>query len=268
MLTQMDTELRAIRSLCYRAAFARSLARLAEDRLKTDVSAQETRELRKIAKQATKELREYTPLIKYWVGEQSVVQARRAVQILGGYGYTTDYRAEWWVRESLIYSLYEGTSQIQALMCMKDTLKEVMAQPRAWFARTAQNAYHRLSDPSPLRRKLYGLLYQQDQAVYKILLELVKKNFKLSFHEKDWIKKLPQLAKEMTHFSDLTPALAHAERFCELKCYTTLAETLVKDAEMDEERKVYAERFFVLAIPKVAYLRSCIESKKRITSYE
>jgi alkylation response protein AidB-like acyl-CoA dehydrogenase len=39
-----------------------------------------------------------------------------AVQVLGGYGYTRDYRVERYMREAKITQIFEGTSQIQRLV--------------------------------------------------------------------------------------------------------------------------------------------------------
>jgi acyl-CoA dehydrogenase len=40
----------------------------------------------------------------------------RAIQILGGYGYTRDYPVERWHRDAKIYTIFEGTSEIQRLV--------------------------------------------------------------------------------------------------------------------------------------------------------
>jgi alkylation response protein AidB-like acyl-CoA dehydrogenase len=39
-----------------------------------------------------------------------------AVQVFGGYGYTTDYRVERFMREAKITQIFEGTNQIQRLV--------------------------------------------------------------------------------------------------------------------------------------------------------
>jgi len=38
------------------------------------------------------------------------------VQVLGGYGYTRDYRVERYMREAKITQIFEGTNQIQRLV--------------------------------------------------------------------------------------------------------------------------------------------------------
>jgi len=39
-----------------------------------------------------------------------------AVQVLGGYGYVTDYPVERWMREAKVLQIVEGTNQIQRLV--------------------------------------------------------------------------------------------------------------------------------------------------------
>jgi alkylation response protein AidB-like acyl-CoA dehydrogenase len=39
-----------------------------------------------------------------------------AVQVLGGYGYTTDFPAERYLREAKVLQILEGTNQIQRLV--------------------------------------------------------------------------------------------------------------------------------------------------------
>ena len=51
------------------------------------------------------------------------------MQVFGGYGVVKEYDVERFLRDSLILPIYEGTSQIQALMATKDLLKAVMRKP-------------------------------------------------------------------------------------------------------------------------------------------
>jgi alkylation response protein AidB-like acyl-CoA dehydrogenase len=39
-----------------------------------------------------------------------------AVQVLGGYGYTSDYPVERWFREAKVLQIVEGTNQIQRMV--------------------------------------------------------------------------------------------------------------------------------------------------------
>jgi alkylation response protein AidB-like acyl-CoA dehydrogenase len=46
-----------------------------------------------------------------------------AVQVFGGYGYTTDYRVERFMREAKITQIFEGTNQIQRLVISRSLAK-------------------------------------------------------------------------------------------------------------------------------------------------
>ncbi len=53
---------------------------------------------------------------KLKAGEVAVWVTEQAIQILGGYGYIRDFPVEQWHRDSKIYTLFEGTSEIQRLV--------------------------------------------------------------------------------------------------------------------------------------------------------
>ncbi len=53
---------------------------------------------------------------KLMAGETAVHVTEEAIQILGGYGYVRDYPVERWHRDSKIFTIFEGTSEIQRLI--------------------------------------------------------------------------------------------------------------------------------------------------------
>ena len=53
---------------------------------------------------------------KLYAGETAVKVTEEAIQILGGYGYIREYPVERWHRDSKIYTIFEGTSEIQRLI--------------------------------------------------------------------------------------------------------------------------------------------------------
>ncbi|MGO9560123.1 MAG: acyl-CoA dehydrogenase family protein [Acidimicrobiales bacterium] len=53
---------------------------------------------------------------KLFAGETAVWVTEQAIQIMGGYGYVRDYPVEQWHRDSKIYTIFEGTSEIQRLI--------------------------------------------------------------------------------------------------------------------------------------------------------
>jgi len=53
---------------------------------------------------------------KLYAGRTAVWVTERAMQILGGYGYTREYPVERWHRDAKIMDIFEGTEQIQELV--------------------------------------------------------------------------------------------------------------------------------------------------------
>jgi acyl-CoA dehydrogenase len=53
---------------------------------------------------------------KLKAGEVAVRVTEQAVQILGGAGYVRDHPVERWYRDAKIYTIFEGTSEIQRLV--------------------------------------------------------------------------------------------------------------------------------------------------------
>ena len=53
---------------------------------------------------------------KLKAGEVAVWATEQAMQILGGYGYIREHPVERWHRDSKIYTIFEGTSEIQRLV--------------------------------------------------------------------------------------------------------------------------------------------------------
>ena len=62
-------------------------------------------------------------MAKYYASEICVQISTDAVQIFGGYGYTKDFPAEKYYRDSKLCTIGEGTSEIQKLVISRDILK-------------------------------------------------------------------------------------------------------------------------------------------------
>jgi alkylation response protein AidB-like acyl-CoA dehydrogenase len=61
-------------------------------------------------------------MAKYYASEVAVRCATEAVQIFGGYGYTKDFPAEKFYRDSKLCTIGEGTSEIQKLVIFRNML--------------------------------------------------------------------------------------------------------------------------------------------------
>jgi len=64
----------------------------------------------------------WAAMAKLFAGDTAMAVTTDAVQVLGGYGYTTDYPVERMMRDAKITQLYEGTQQIQRLVIARDLL--------------------------------------------------------------------------------------------------------------------------------------------------
>lgn len=62
-------------------------------------------------------------MAKYYASEVAVRASTEAVQIFGGYGYTKDFPAEKYYRDSKLCTIGEGTSEIQKLVISREILK-------------------------------------------------------------------------------------------------------------------------------------------------
>src|SRR6188768_2825282 len=62
-------------------------------------------------------------MAKYYASEICVQVATEGVQIFGGYGYTKDFPAEKFYRDSKLCTIGEGTSEVQKLVISRDILK-------------------------------------------------------------------------------------------------------------------------------------------------
>ncbi len=48
--------------------------------------------------------------------EDAVETTERAIQTMGGWGYITDHPVEKWYRDAKLYTIFEGTSEIQRVV--------------------------------------------------------------------------------------------------------------------------------------------------------
>ncbi|MDQ3130483.1 MAG: acyl-CoA dehydrogenase [Acidobacteriota bacterium] len=74
-------------------------------------------------KDAGKKLTQKSAMAKLYASEVAVRVAEESIQIHGGYGYTKDYPAEKYWRDSKLCTIGEGTSEIQRLVIAKLLLK-------------------------------------------------------------------------------------------------------------------------------------------------
>ena len=70
------------------------------------------------------ELTKLSAMAKLYCTDVAMEVTTDAVQVLGGYGYITEYPVERMMRDAKITQIYEGTNQIQRLVIAREMLKE------------------------------------------------------------------------------------------------------------------------------------------------
>src|SRR5256885_14498646 len=197
-LDEMDSDIQGLRALAMHAAFHEEVGHKQElfgrfvptagngheghrngsgsaVSAETDGLAREARAHRLAARRAT-------PLLKYLAAEKAVEMARRCLQIHGGNGYMREFGAEKLVRDALVLPIYEGTSQIQALMATKDTLTAIMRAPQDLLMRHAQARWPARAARDPVERRLARLqqlsLRAQQHVITRTLTDKVRASSK------------------------------------------------------------------------------------------
>ena len=62
----------------------------------------------------------YASMAKRFAADTAMKTATNAVQVHGGYGFSTEYPVEKLMRDAKVFQIYEGTSQIQRLIISKE----------------------------------------------------------------------------------------------------------------------------------------------------
>jgi butyryl-CoA dehydrogenase len=79
-------------------------------------------------KQMGKPFKKEAAMAKLFTSELAMRAAIKAVQLHGGYGYTTEYPVERMMRDAKICEIGEGTSEIQRLVIARELLGEEIVQ--------------------------------------------------------------------------------------------------------------------------------------------
>jgi alkylation response protein AidB-like acyl-CoA dehydrogenase len=243
MLDEMEADIVAIRAMAVTAGYNEEITQKLDlalkhyDQLTGDERAEAERELTK-RKRITRRL---TPLLKYWGAEKAVEASRRCIQIHGGNGYIDEYGAEKLMRDAMVMPIYEGTSQIQALMAMKDTLGGIMKDPGRFVRKAAQARWRSVSARDPLERrvaKLQSLSYGvQQQLIVRTAGDKMK-----GLQGKPVDEWPDRFLKQWNPKRDFAYAMLHADRLIRILTDVAVAELLWRQAREHEERRPLLER--------------------------
>jgi alkylation response protein AidB-like acyl-CoA dehydrogenase len=257
-LETIQTEIQGIRAMAVTAGFHEEMAqKLAIGLRYGDHDEADRTRLERQMKSHQRKARRITPLLKYFGAEKAVAHARTSLQIHGGNGYTTEYLPEKLLRDALVMPIYEGTSQIQALMAMKDTLGTIIGNPQAFVRRMAQARWRSLSSRNPLERRVAQLQSLSFGAQQHLVLKTAGAKVK-GLRGKPIAEWSDELTKNWDPKRDFAYAMLHAERLIQLLGETTIAEILLEQAEKHSERAEVLERHLERAEPKARYLHDQI----------
>jgi alkylation response protein AidB-like acyl-CoA dehydrogenase len=253
-LDEMRTDVQALRALCVHGAFHEELAQKKLLIVKyANISDTEKTKLEREVVRHKREARRVTPLLKYFGAEKAVEASRRCVQIHGGVGYTKDYGAEKLLRDAMVMPIYEGTSQIQALMAMKDTLGGILKNPQRFVRRGAQARWRSLSSRDPLERAVARIQTLSFQAQQHLMLRTAGDKLKATAQKPiaEWPR---QFLKNWNPKRDFAYAMLHAERLTRVLIDEVVAERLLEQAKKDPARREILERWVERAEPRCRHL--------------
>ena len=116
MITNMKVKIDALRSLLYETTLFVDITKAYEEEMKErSLEKEERMEMKHYMKLANV----FTPLIKLTASEACNTIAYDSLQIHGGTGFMKDFPIERIYRDARITSIYEGTSQLQAVAAIK-----------------------------------------------------------------------------------------------------------------------------------------------------
>jgi alkylation response protein AidB-like acyl-CoA dehydrogenase len=257
-LDRMKTEIQGVRAMAMAAGFHEEMSQKLAITIRYGELEEEQRlQLERLLRSHQRKSRRITPILKYLGAEKAVEHARTALQIHGGNGYITQYLPEKLVRDALVMPIYEGTSQIQALMAMKDTLGLIIKNPQAFVRRMAQARWRALSSRDPLERRVAQLqslsLGAQQHLVLKTAGDKVK-----GLRGKPLSEWSDELTKNWDPKRDFAFAMLHAERLIQLLGDALIAELFLEQARKHPERVEVLERHLERAEPRARYLHDQI----------
>lgn len=257
-LDEMRTDIQGIRALAMHGAYHEEMAqryRIAQRYLTQDPL--ENQRLEALAREHKAKARRVTPLAKYLGSEKAVEMARMAVQIHGGVGYTKEYGAEKLLRDAMVMPIYEGTSQIQALMAMKDTLGGIIKNPQAFVARIAQARWRSLSARDPLEKRV-ARLESLSLAAQQHLIQRTATDKLRGLGSKPMTEWPRAFLKNWDPKRDFSYALLHAERLTRLLADEAVVALLWRQARKHPERREVLIRYLERAEPRARFLHDTI----------
>lgn len=142
MLLEMKSKVEGMRALCVKLAFNDDLARALRAEGKNDEAE---------FYQGRVDL--LTPIVKSYCSDQGFRVCEMAMQVYGGAGFVMDNPVEQYLRDSKIFSIYEGTNHIQALDLVVRKLRGRQGRDLADFVGDLTGFVEKYSDDPAVGRE-------------------------------------------------------------------------------------------------------------------
>lgn len=258
MLFNMETDLCGLRAMAYKSVSEFELAQREEMYFEHDDTFQGNADEKKRRgdenRRRKRYVRKITPLLKYLGAEKAVEVCRFNMQIHGGFGYTKEYKAERLLRDALVLPVYEGTSQIQALMTLKDEMKNILKRPGVFCKKYLRSYFYFLPFQSSYQKALKRGRYLLFKSLKQLLFGMIREKRKHTRKTPGgfWKVLTFRYLKHWDPKQDFAFGLLHAERICRMMSKLEIAKILVEQAELHQERVYWAERYLKKIIPEIA----------------
>jgi hypothetical protein len=185
--------------------------------------------------------------------------ARLCLQIHGGNGYMREYGAEKLLRDALVLPIYEGTSQIQALMATKDTLGAIIKRPHVFLKELAEARWRSTTTRDVRERRVVRLRYLALSAQQHLVRHLLGAKLK-SARGKPLRSWRAEILGRWDPRTDFSYALLHAERLTRLLADVEIAQVLLEQCRQHPDRRPLLDRYLARAEPRARHLHDEIKN--------
>jgi 3-(methylthio)propanoyl-CoA dehydrogenase len=134
LLAEMRMAIESGRAILYEATLAADMEYALEEAVERETDPAKRTELNKEQKRYKRLAGFMTPVAKYWLSEMCNRVTYESISVLGGSGYMKDYPLEQYYRDARITSVYEGTSQLQVVACIRGVTSGTAEKRFAEFA--------------------------------------------------------------------------------------------------------------------------------------
>ncbi len=194
-----------------------------------------------------------TPVAKSYPAEMSNFSTSAAIQIFGGYGFTKDFIAEQYYRETRIHAIHEGTTAIHGL----DLLGRKVAMNNG---KAVQYLMQEI-----MQTVGYAKQYENTKENALVLEKKLEQLHSLTLHLMGVSQKegIEAYLSDATLYLELFGILVLGWQW--LKMTNTCNKSTTLDNEFKESKFLCCNYFFEYEIPKTEGLFTRLQSEKRVT---